>query len=193
VALVAAVAFAVGVLLTFPALADPGKSAGRALTSDFKQYKKVPDEQLAKMRGGFVMPDGILSFSVDLHAQINGAEIYRGNISYDGMGRISTVDNHAEGNTPTMIGGVPVIANVRDGINQVVASVRAGEAGSNTVSPFDNTTGFVATVQNTLSNVAIQQQMQVHLKLSADHFLPSVAATQLRSRLQQMGNLGVLR
>lgn len=195
VALVAAVAFAalgVSALLTFPTLADPAKSAGRAFTSDFRQYKIIPDEQLAKMRGGFVMPDGILSFSVDLAAQINGETIYTGGISFDrsvSPNVVNTVNNYADGDTPTMIGGVPVIANVRDGINQVVTSVRAGEG--NMVSPFANTTGFVATVQNTLSDVAIQQQMQVQLELSADHFLPSPAATRLRSRVQQMGNLGI--
>lgn len=183
-------ALGVSALLTFPTLADPAKSAGRAFTSDFRHYKIIPDEQLAKMRGGFVMPDGILSFSVDLAAQINGETIYTGGISFNHTdGLINTVDNHAAGDTPTMIGGVPVIANVKHGINQVVASVLAGEG--NMVSPFANTTGFVATVQNTVSDVAIQQQMQVQLELSADHFLPSPAATQLRSRVQQMGNLGI--
>jgi len=186
-------ALGMSALLTFPALADPGKPAGGALTADFQQYKKVPDEQLAKMRGGFVMPAGLLNFSVDLAAQINGLPIYQGSLTFSpGAGvtnNITVFDT-----TGPEFGGVPVTGdvNIAGEVNQIVSSVQAGN-GNVAPSTFAGASGFVATVQNTVSNVAIQQEMRVRLDLSADHFLPSVAATQLRSRLQQVGNLGLLR
>lgn len=186
-------ALGVSALLTFPTLADPGKPAGLMLTSEFGEYKKVPDEQLAKMRGGFVMPTGLLNFSVDLAAQINGLPIYQGSLTFTpGAGvtnNITVFDT-----TGPEFGGVPVTGdvNIAGEVNQIVASVQAGN-GNVAPATFGGASGFVATVQNTVSNVAIQQQMRVRLDLSADHFLPSVATTQLRSRLEQVGNLGILR
>ena len=190
---IAIAALGVSALLTVPALADPGKSAGRAMTADFKQYKKVPDEQLAKMRGGFVMPTGLLNFSVDLAAQINGLPIYKGSLTFSpGTGVTNNITVYDT--TGPEFSGVPVTGevNIAGEMNQIVASVKAGN-GNVSPTTFAGATGFVATVQNTVSNVAIQQEMRVRLDLSADHFLPSVAATRLRGNLDQVRNLSILR
>jgi hypothetical protein len=190
---VAIVTLGLSTQFAVPALADPGKPTGRALTTDFKQYKKVPDEQLAKMRGGFVMPTGLLNFSVELAAQINGLPIYQGTLTFSpGTGvtnNITVFDT-----TGPEFNGVPVTGdvNIAGEMNQIVASVKAGN-GNVSPTTFAGATGFVATVQNTVSNVAIQQEMRVRLDLSADHFLPSVAATQLRNNLRQVRNLSNLR
>ena len=183
-------ALGVSAFLTFPAVADPGQPAALARTGDFTQYEKVPDKQLAKMRGGFVVPAGLLHFSVNLNAQINGQPIYAGSLTYN-QGDPGVTDTVTV-STPFDVNGKPVTGDVRSGINQVVASVQAGN-GNFAPGTFDGGTGFVATVQNTISNVAIQQEMRVRLDLSADHFLPSAAATALRNRLQQVGTLGILR
>ena len=181
---------AVGAGVMEPARADGFHDAKPALVTEFARYEVVPDEQLSKMRGGFLVPSGILNFAVDVAAQINGHRLYEGHLTYSPSagigGGVTQYDTSAL--------GVPVSSNVNlnDAVNQIVTAIQAGH-GNVAPSGYNGANGFVMSVQNTLSNVVIQQQMHVRLDLEANRFLESQATTQWRSRLAQLRYLNGLR
>jgi len=182
-----AYAAALAVSVAAPAYAEDLRQTEGGIAGGFARYEVVPDEQLDKMRGGFLMPAGILNFAIDIAAQFNGHRIYDGQLTYSpGAGLASSVTHYDTSGL-----GVPVSGNVKlgDAINQIVTSVQAGN-GNVAPESFNGANGFFVTVQNTLSNVVIQQQMRVRLDLDADHFLPSHAVMGLRNRLQQMQHFG---
>jgi hypothetical protein len=166
------------------------RPADPQLVAELTSYEVVPDAELAKMRGGFVVPNGLLNFAIDVAAQINGQRIYEGHLTFSpATGVTGGVTNF-----DTSSFGVPVTGNVKlaDAINQVVTSVQAGKG--NVLPPsFNGTNGFIMTVQNTLSNVVIQQQMQVQLDLQASKFLESQAVANMRTRMGQLNHLTPLR
>lgn len=179
-----------GAMVSGPALAQEFRPADRQLVADFARYEAVPDEQLAQMRGGFVMPTGLLNFAIDVAAQINGQRIYEGRLTFSpATGITGGVTNF-----DTSGFGVPVTGNVKltDAINQVVTSIQAGNGNVAPVG-FNGANGFTMTVQNTLSNVVIQQQMQVQLDLQAAQFIESQAVTNMRTRMGQLRYLGTFR
>jgi hypothetical protein len=180
-----AAAFAAAVAA--PAAAeDEGMRRGHGLVGEFAHYEVVPDEELGKMRGGFLLPAGILNFAIDVAAQFNGQRIYDGQLSYSpGTGFSNTVTHYDTTNL-----GVPVSGKVKlgDAINQIVTSVQAGD-GNVAPTRFNGANGFVVTVQNSLSNVVIQQQMQVRLDLEASRFIQSQTVTNMRSRLGQLRHM----
>lgn len=179
-----------GAMVSGPALAQELRPAGRQLVAEFARYEAVPDEQLAQMRGGFVMPTGLLNFAIDVAAQINGQRIYEGRLTFSpATGVTGGVTNF-----DTSGFGVPVTGNVKltDAINQVVTSIQAGNGNVAPVG-FNGANGFMMTVQNTLSNVVIQQQMQVQLDLQAARFIESQAVTNMRTRMGQLRYLATFR
>lgn len=166
------------------------RPAGEQIVAEFARYEVVPDEQLARMRGGFVMPTGLLNFAIDVAAQINGQRIYEGRLTFSpATGVTGGVTNF-----DTSGFGVPVAGNVKlaDAINQVVTSVQTGN-GNVAPTSFNGANGFMMTVQNTLSNVVIQQQMAVQLDLQASQFIQSQAVTNMRSRMGQLRHLSTFR
>jgi hypothetical protein len=181
-----AVAGFAGVMAAGPALSQELPAAEPQLVAELARYETVPDEQLAKMRGGFVVPNGLLNFAIDVAAQINGLRIYEGRLTFSPATGITGGVTHFD----TSGFGVPVTGNVKltDAINQIVTSVQAGNGNIAPVG-FNGANGFMMTVQNTLSNVVIQQQMQVQLDLEADRFIPSQAVMNLQSRMSQLRHL----
>jgi hypothetical protein len=172
------------------ALAQEMQPADRLLVTELARYEAVPDEELAKMRGGFVVPNGLLNFAIDVAAQINGQRIYEGRLTFSpATGITGGVTNF-----DTSGFGVPVTGNVKltDAINQVVTSVQAGK-GNVAPTSFNGANGFLMTVQNTLSNVVIQQQMQVQLDLQASQFIQSQAMTNMQARMGQLRHLNTFR
>lgn len=182
----AASAAALAAAVAVPASAQDLRQAGAGnpdLTSDFARYEVVPDEQLGKMRGGFLLPAGVLNFAIDVAAQVNGQRIYDGQMTYTPGAGIGGSVTHYD----TSGLGLPVTGDVKlsDAINQIVTSIRAGN-GNVALAGYNGANGFVMTVQNTLSNVVIQQQMQVRLDLAASHFIQSQAVTNLQNRMGQL-------
>lgn len=183
-----------GVLAWGPALGQELRQelrpAGSQLVAELARYETVPDEELAKMRGGFVVPNGLLNFAIDVAAQINGQRIYEGRLTFSpAAGVTSGVTNF-----DTSGFGVPVAGNVKlaDAVNQIVTSVQAGNGNVAPMS-FNGANGFMMTVQNTLSNVVIQQQMQVQLDLQASQFIQSQAVTNMQARMSQLRHLSTFR
>jgi hypothetical protein len=185
----AVLAFA-GAMAAGPALAQELRPGDRQLVAELSRYEKVSDEQLAKMRGGFVVPNGLLNFAIDVAAQINGQRIYEGRLTFSpATGVTGGVTNF-----DTSGFGVPVTGNVKltDAINQIVTSVQAGN-GNVAPTGFNGANGFMMTVQNTLSNVVIQQQMAVQLDLQANQFIQSQAVTDMQARMGQLRHLATFR
>lgn len=183
---------AVAIGAWFPSAAGAGQEGriDRAPMADFGLYERVPDPELAKMRGGFVIPTGLLNFAIDLAAQINGQPIYQGRLTFSPGTGVTNEIEHFD----TSGFGVPVTGNVNvnDAISQVVTSVQAGD-GNVAPAAFADAEGVVLTVQNTLSNVVIQQQMRLQLDLEAGAFMESPAGLSLRNRMRQLGGLGLSR
>jgi len=139
------------------------------------------------MRGGFVIPNGLLNFAISLAAQINGRPIYQGSLTFSPSTGLTNDIHHFD----TSGFGVPVAGtvNLNDAIDQVVTSVKAGD-GNVVPAEFGGTKGVVMTVQNTLSNVVIQQEMRLQLDLDANEFLQSPAAASMRGRFRQLRGFG---
>lgn len=175
-----------GALIATPADAGEfGVEPSAALETEFAVYEVVPDKELSELRGGFILPDGVLNFAIDVAAQINGQRIYDGQLSFSPGGMVGSITQH-----DTTGLGVPVTGNVSlgDAINQVVTSIQAGN-GNIAPSNFNGTNGFVMSVQNTLSNVAIQQHLGIRLDLDAGQFLPSVSTAAMRNRMGQLQHM----
>lgn len=188
---VLAVSALAGVMAAWePALGQDLRSADPQLVAELGRYETVSDAELAKMRGGFVVPNGLLNFAIDVAAQINGQRIYEGRLTFSpATGMTGGVTNF-----DTSGFGVPVTGNVKltDAINQVVTSVQAGKGNVAPVG-FNGANGFMMTVQNTLSNVVIQQQMQVQLDLQANQFIQPQAVTSMQARMGQLRHLNTFR
>jgi hypothetical protein len=122
---------------------------GAAADDAFAGYRKLSNAELDSNRGGFIGVGGITYFSIDLAGIVNGQQLYDFHASLSN----GQITQNGSGN------GVSVDAN------RILAQIQNGTGNSN--GGFTGTHGLVNNVQNSLSNVVIQQIANLRIDLSA--------------------------
>ena len=158
----AAAALTVG-LASAPALADPvGDGA-------FHGAYPMAESELSDLRGGFVLPDTLLYFTINAQSQIvdnmTGVTISDGgfNISFD----------RSLGDTLTLPDNLVVSDN-----------------GSRAVTSLTDISGLLSVIQNTQDNITVQQLTEMTIGLDAQTLAAN--ASGLNALTQQMQNIALI-
>ena len=156
-ALLAATCLA-GMLGAAPAIAQDGFG-----NRSFYGLDPIANEELADLRGGFAVPSGLLYFTIDLYAAIDGNAVYDIGLAFDGTTIIAT--------DPIINDGSVTIGDS----GAIIATIQNGADGTNIVnnSAFADVMGVVNVIQNAENGVTIQQLTDITVGLEATNFDPA--------------------
>lgn len=172
-ALLAATCLA-GMLGAAPAVAQDGLG-----NRSFYGLDPVANEDLADLRGGFAAPSGLLYFTIDLYAAIDGNTLYDIGLAFDGSTIIAT-DTINDGSVSIGDSGA------------IIATIQNGVDGANTIdtSAFADVLGVVNVIQNAENGVTIQQLTDITVGLETANFDPS-ALSGVADQLQTLTMLNL--
>ena len=121
------------------------------MSDPFALWQKVPDQELAKLRGGFITSDGLnINVGLERLVMIDGSVKTRFNLDLSGLGRSPAGPTPLPGNQSKLI---QLVQN--GGHNVVTADV-----------PDDFAGGALTIIQNSLDNKLIQNFTMLQIDVS---------------------------
>jgi hypothetical protein len=149
------------------------------------RYERVPDRELDKLRGGFITPNGFVRVGIDLQGSIEGVDVPRIEFS-------AQIERDTRNGTNSVVinddpaNGVRITFNEAQGRFQSV--VQQGGGNGISLNSFDNAKGMFFTIQNSLSNVTIQQRVGINIETN---LLNTSSPAMLRRSLEAAQMLGL--
>ena len=167
-------------VLAAPILVQPESAAAK---DDLFSQRRLSDEELADLRGGFLTSAGLVSFAIDMNGLVMGAD----GTEFSTFNFTATLVDGTLSADPVVINNTDqVTAAIQHTNSAIIVSLQSGDANA-----FDGLagSGLFTVIQNNLDNMIIQQNTGIDLTLDLD--LSSIQANNLTNALIEAGLLGL--
>ncbi len=153
---------------------------------DLWSQRRLSNEELADLRGGFMTSAGFVSFGIDMTGLVAGA---------DGS-ELSSFTFQAVLENGVLVGdpevnnvlGSQVTTAIEQTNSSIIVSLQGGAPDSNMLGDIAGS-GLFSVIQNNLDNIIIQQNTGIELTLDLD--MSSIQANNLANALIEAGLLGL--